>query len=502
MKSRARKVSSTPNRIYTYGSLAPTENADLVEEQYARAYAYQNRLIEIETARRIQIKERELSVPVIRAVHAEAQSVSARAEALFHASRVDKERLPAFQEARAARKAAWKTYYEVKKKETKVNTALQEQIRAVSRVAYDSAKEAYNAPEAPFWGTALLVNLAVEAAKQAVPLDGRKTLRFRDPEHDPARLGVQLQGGLGVAALGQMPGVEATDRRLQLVPNGASKGGRRQFALLRLRVGSCGPYMRDPVWAVFPVIVDRPLPPDAIIKYAWVRRWRVGLQYRYALQLTLEAESFRAPAATRNGAADIHLGLVELPGGALKVADVNPLGGGYTVIVLPAEHLAALRKVSDLVSIQSRLFTEARDELAVWLETVPLPFQPAFLVAADLKALTHRELRELAFQWKSNRFPGDASLFEKMDYWRHRSRHLYGWEANLREQCVLQRNALYEKEAVRLARMFGEIRLIVGEEKNSFFRQHAAMYHLQTLFKRAAAKYGAIVVEVKASAAV
>jgi hypothetical protein len=51
------------------------------------------------------------------------------------------------------------------------------------------------------------------------------------------------------------------------------------------------------VWIEFPVKLARPLPPDGIIKWAWLLRRRVGTRFEHRFQLTFEAESFRAPIA-------------------------------------------------------------------------------------------------------------------------------------------------------------------------------------------------------------
>src|SRR5690606_14013043 len=60
---------------------------------------------------------------------------------------------------------------------------------------------------------------------------------------------------------------------------------------LRIRIGSEG---RDPVWASFPMIMHRPLPPDGIVKQAAVKLARIGTRERWELHVTVQAPSFVA----------------------------------------------------------------------------------------------------------------------------------------------------------------------------------------------------------------
>src|SRR5205807_6540186 len=86
------------------------------------------------------------------------------------------------------------------------------------------------------------------------------------------RLAVQLQGGLPVAdAFG-------SDSRLRIAPvpagaweRGAPPSARR--TTVQLRIGSEG---REPVWATVPVVLHRPLPPAAQIKWVFLLRERIG----------------------------------------------------------------------------------------------------------------------------------------------------------------------------------------------------------------------------------
>ena len=60
------------------------------------------------------------------------------------------------------------------------------------------------------------------------------------------------------------------------------------YKTLRMRVGTEG-IGRRPVWAEFPLMLHRPLPADAVVKGAWVRRFKVADRFRWELQIQLES---------------------------------------------------------------------------------------------------------------------------------------------------------------------------------------------------------------------
>lgn len=135
-----------------------------------------------------------------------------------------------------------------------------------------------------YWGTYLLVEDAAQAARKAPLYDGDEP---SDPLFAPWRgegnLGVQVQGGEPVAAI-----VGTTDTRVRIgavdprahlreTPHGERK--RMCRTTLRLRVGSEG---RDPIWAEWPMILHRPMPPEARVKRVVVSLHRIGSRERWS----------------------------------------------------------------------------------------------------------------------------------------------------------------------------------------------------------------------------
>ena len=64
-KSRARKTSTAPSRIYSYRCLPPVEEAPRVEDQFRLAAQYRNKLVEVEHGLRAQIRDAQLAHPQV-----------------------------------------------------------------------------------------------------------------------------------------------------------------------------------------------------------------------------------------------------------------------------------------------------------------------------------------------------------------------------------------------------------------------------------------------------
>src|SRR4029077_13309836 len=77
---------------------------------------------------------------------------------------------------------------------------------------------------------------------------------------------------------------------------------------LRLRVGS--DESKRPIFAVWPMRMHRPLPPNSLIKTASVKREKIGPRDRWTLQITVDMTETKivAPKPTIGGAVAIDIG--------------------------------------------------------------------------------------------------------------------------------------------------------------------------------------------------
>lgn len=100
------------NRVYKYGCLAPTLNAELVYDQIRAAHRYRNQLVEIERARREAIKAAE-----------EAALADPSVDLKGHKDRINTEAADKRRAARADTPCYWGTYLKIEASDDQARTA-------------------------------------------------------------------------------------------------------------------------------------------------------------------------------------------------------------------------------------------------------------------------------------------------------------------------------------------------------------------------------------------
>jgi hypothetical protein len=329
-------------------------------------------------------------------------------------------------------------------------------------------------------GTYGLVEAAVDQARQES--DSPEGPRFQRFTGDGS-LGVQIQGGM---TADELFSGEDTRLRCRIVPrsngNAASSGRRThvQRAMLDIRIGSVG---QKPVWATFPVVIHRPLPDGAVVKWAKIVTWRQGSGLRRELQLTIEKPDVaRNTAGLADGLA-LHLAWRKVDGG-LRVGYVVGSDGHEEDIVMSDESgdvLNRLQHADALRGIADQHFNEAKRVFVEWL-ALSGDQAPAWMleetththawrshgklakVARRWVAELFGEIQagELWTRWRKERLAAGFDLFasrEKLDewftqaggespparlalyleWWRRKNSHLETWEADLRAKALARR---------------------------------------------------------------
>lgn len=482
-----KKADSVPCRIWTFGlPLGPTADcAKAVDEQMALAHRYHNNLVEIERARRAAVRAilseaddigaTEEKIRTFRAeMDAIRESIKLRRKAQHDPRVADKTlaRLPAdagekaqlaalkvaVKEAREARKAAIAAI--------KSNVEVQDKIKRCNDRAADM-KRLHRKSSGVYWGTYLLVEAAVDAASK-----GKMDPKFKRWTGD-GKVGVQFQKGLKIADA-------ASDTRIQIdyTPQLNAKGKPAKHVICKLRIGSEG---RAPIWATFPIIMHRPLPADAVIRWAWAKRRRLGLKYRWELQLVIESRTFVQLPKRDTSVCGINFGWRK--DDSLRVAyavdhaTATP-GELNEAIEVPKQILERIEHANSLRSILDRVFDEMKAELIPWLasNTVPEWLKEA---TKHLSAWRNRgRLMNLCLRWKDNPFPGGEEMLEKLEQWRRTERHLYQWEVDERTRALAHRKETYRLVATRLARAYGKI--VIHEMDLRKFARHVQPEEAET----------------------
>lgn len=448
-----RRTTTKPCAVYRYGLLAPVENGDLVIDQMRKAHRYRNLLVEIEQAKRgaVEVAQAE-SVPAIDRVRARIAELDAQAESMWSGvdrkkvSKADRQNIKDAMGPLNAERLALRAHAKALKAE---HAEILKAAYAVLNERKTVLVKAARAQCGVYWGTYLLVEKAVE--------DGAKkpegvTFKRWDGR---GRIGVQLQGGEDAAGV-----MGDGDTRLQVIDKRCGRQPKRHLApdsrykTLRIRVGSDGV---KPVWATFPLFMDRPLPPNTRIKNAYVTMNEVSpSRVEWHACFTIESDAL-APAVVHRGRGTVavNLGWRQMDGyirAATWVADDGRVGE----VRVPSSVTDHATKADSLRSIRDREFAAAVETLQMlgkplaargvapeWLRDA-LRWCHAWKSPARLVGIVER--------WRDRRFDGDAELFDAMEAWRRQERHLKDWENNARVKADRVRNSVYREAALSLVR--------------------------------------------------
>jgi hypothetical protein len=432
---------------YKYGCLPPTSGADLVVERMKLARRYSNALVEVELARR------DLTPPLCPCA---VQSVATTEPGDWPACTCE-----ACRDAKAKKPGA----QHCSKTDATWAFARSMAMTHAQTWSYEHQRR-LRKRNGLYWGTYLLCEQAADAQRKEI-----EDPNFR-PWNFTGRIGVQLQNGLSVATA-----LAGTDTRLHLRqlpdPPGMTPGSRRSGHRYEvdLRVGS---NRRKPVWATFPCILHRPLPPKGKIMWAVVRANRVGpvavdrdgkprlRDLRWSLLLTVRGETAQRDDtkadAERTGTMAIDLGWRVQPDG-LRVGYWVDDAGKQDEIVMPVAVQATLEHARSIVAIRRRNANNMQTRLVAWREEhaaeLPEWFVEATATLAQWKSCNR--LARLAERWRDRRFSADASIYPEVDTWRRQDRHLYQWEANETNKTLARRDDQYRCWAADFARRYRTI---------------------------------------------
>lgn len=449
-------------RVYRYGLRAPTVSPELqqnLEDQLRAAHRYQNKLVEIELERREKWRAIMSDQPEVEAIEAELQRLTEQKAARQKAIKAARAKV----RKRAAVPKEWREEVQQLNQQLK---ELRQQHKAAKKEAKTRVKELNKASDeyanqrvreergrcGCFWGTYLIVERAVQAAKQS----GRDP-KFRRWDGN-GRLAVQIQKGMTVEEL-----FSGQDTRLQMDPVPESAWDRHrspeQRTHVRLRVGSEG---RAPVWAEWPVTLHRPIPAEARIMWATVKRERLGSKDRWSLHLTLRLpDHYRREQCGDTGAVAVDLGWRKRDD-LLRVGYWRDTFGNHDEIILDPGAVGALLKVDDLKSIRAKNFDEMRDWLVEWLRQHDHPEWLRERTSHLRQWRSQARLAAVVLQWRKQRWSGDEVAYNKLEAWRQQDKHLWTWEANQRDQAQNRRREQYRVLAAQLARRY---RTLVVEDK-------------------------------------
>lgn len=257
----------------------------------------------------------------------------------------------------------------------------------------------------------------------------------------------------------------------------------RQDALATLRVRVASDDRGKPIWATFPMLLDRPLP-DGIVKWVKVTRRFIGPREQWSCEITVD----EAPTAPRCGVGKVvlHCGWYREPpsalehAGRLRVATWMDEHGHSEHVHLAADGRgieSGMDKADSLESIRSRYLDSVIALLTDWLD-VHADLVPEWMRARTIRrdgpasrplptvaqALAYMrqwrapgKLAALVRYWREHRFDGDDDAFLGTESWRYRDHHLWEWQRSQETNSQRRRKNDYRVLGAQLGRAYGTL---------------------------------------------
>jgi|JI10StandDraft_1071094.scaffolds.fasta_scaffold118627_2 hypothetical protein len=476
--------------VYRFGLLPPHENDALVRSQMRLAHRYRNDLVQIERARRAAVRDVARAAPEVARLELEAArtdaacaKVGGQIKAARAAGRTRKDSVELIEQLKALRIEHKEVVLALREARKTARVAAEPVLAEIEeRVA--AMRRGARAICGVYWGTYLMIEDADQAMRKMPLYD--KDAEPSDPRFVPwtgdGSVGVQIQGG--------MTGEDtADDTRLRIEsaapPPGADPNSkrslRRRYCVLAMRVGSEG---RDPVWARWRMVMERPLPADARIKRAAVKLRRVGPREEWSVTITLETAERDRRVSDQVGMVGIDLGWRLMPDG-LRVAAWHGSDGASGFLTLPDTRptfhttpggrtrssalgvVDAARKVEDLSSKRDKAFNEARSAIAR-IEGAPPWFELATKTISQWKS--QGRLAALVRRWRDARWDGDAEAYEEAEKWRYHDHHLWAWETSQQAKALRARREVFRLFAADMAKRYARL-AIEGLDLRAFARK-------------------------------
>jgi len=452
-------------RVYKYGLLPPTQNINLVRDQFRAAHEYRNLHVEIERGRRAAVREL-----------FDTEEIRIASELLSRSSGT--ERLPIYKSLAALRSK--------RLKESSVRVDEIEELAAGLRRGARALTRCY-------WGSYLTIEAASDQVRK-MPLYGRDGITPNDPRFiywsGESQIGVQLQGGLTIPVL---HGARDTRLRLERVSLEPARGRHpaSRCRMLWIRIGSEG---RSPIWATFPLRYHRELPTNATIKWARVSLRREGLREEWSCEITIDIPGAhpRTLDTSLTGAIAVSLEWTAAVNELLVARTLDCQTGEYDELRLPARMVTGLRKPDGIRSVRDKNLNELRPRLIAAFKEPMAPWLAA-MVARISHWRSPDPFHALAMRWRREKCDDAREAYDVLQTWELRDAHLWDYEAGSRREALRERRELYRVWSAKLSRRYKTVVLSDADlsvearttKEVQTDRQTAAVYELRQSLRNA-----------------
>jgi hypothetical protein len=228
---------------------------------------------------------------------------------------------------------------------------------------------------------------------------------------------------------------------------------------LRLRIGRSREHGAH--WLELPVVIHRPVPEEAQVRWVQVTRRTVAGAPQLSVQLTLwvppvpdrsageaiDVDFSWASGGTTTGVrvARISTASGNLPPVPADIADLVTVGDWWEVWA-PARWRDLLGRDDAIRADRSELLDDLRPAVVEALAADPALVEAVGVTAVQARLIKFAKYDRLARSW-----PAEHPLWPRIEAWRRRDRHLWQYEANERQQVIARRRDAYRKVAAWLA---------------------------------------------------
>lgn len=239
------------------------------------------------------------------------------------------------------------------------------------------------------------------------------------------------------------------------------------LAFAKIRVSS--DEKKKPMWAAFPVVLHRPIPPDAKIKRVLMVIKRIGPRLEWNLLLTVDDGEVAMKPVTGCKTLAVNLGWRSfgLEDVGLRVAYAVGSDGYREDVRVPPQFISGMGHVRGLGGTRAKIFEQAKKAFKEWIENIAVPVWLDDGVKNIGYWRSPKKLACLLGMWKGGRFDGDESrrfagdeqIFETLMRWKKQDMHLWRWETGERERLLRMRKDFYRVRAAKWAESYGRIKV-------------------------------------------
>jgi transposase/ribosomal protein S15P/S13E len=311
-----------------------------------------------------------------------------------------------------------------------------------------------------YWGNYNAVLDSYLTARSRAMKEGAE-LRFHRFERS-GRWTCQIQGGMRIA-----DAFSLADNRFQIDPvapeawTHPSRNERRRLCRTKARIRIESTDDRQPVWLELPIVMHRPIPSDCLIKSVSISAKKVGNRSRWFLNVTVVTNGTAAATDQTGKVVAIDVGWRRKREG-LRVGYWVDSDGHKGEILLDESFLQTDDRLAKLQQNRDNNFNLAKEKLLQWLssKTGDNGEVPEWLLESTKYLNQWRacaKLAALVLHWRDNRFDGDGDICDWLEKWRKQDKHLWTWQANLREKMMGRRLDQFRVLASNLVKKYDVI---------------------------------------------